>query len=97
MNLTGKQKAKLRSLANERPIMFQVGQNGLTSIVIKNILDSLHKYEVGRITILKNCPDSFEEIISKLTDNGIYVIYKIGRVLLLYKENKELKNRIKLL
>jgi len=74
MNYTGKQKAKLRSLANNQPIMFQVGLNGLTEIVIKNIHDYLNKHEVGRISILKTSPMTLEEISVLLTETGIYVI-----------------------
>jgi len=96
MNYTGKQKAKLRSLANNQPIMFQVGLNGLTEIVIKNIHDYLNKHEVGRISILKTSPMTLEEISVALTETGIYVIYTIGRVILMYKENKELKDGIRL-
>jgi len=94
MNFTGKQKANLRRFANERPIMFQVGQAGLTDTVIKNILDNLHKYEVGRISVLKSCPEDINDVIRLLGERNIYVIYRIGRVLLLYKQNLELKNRI---
>lgn len=94
MNFTGKQKALLKRHANERPIMFQIGQNGLTDVVVKNILDNLHKYEVGRVSVLKSCPDEFDMIEARLTQTGIFVIDKIGKVVLLYKENKDLKNRI---
>ncbi len=96
MNYTGKQKAKLRSLANAKPIMFQIGQNGLTITVITNILDYLKKHEIGRVSILKNSPDSLEVICTGLAEAGIEVIYTIGRVLLLYKHNPKLKDRIRL-
>jgi RNA-binding protein len=96
MEFTGKQKAKLKVLANQRNIMFQVGQNGLTDNVINNIFDNLRKYEVGRISVLKTSPMTIDEIISELEELGIYVISKIGRVVLLYRENKNLKDRIRL-
>lgn len=96
MDLTGKQKAKLRRFANDKQIMFQVGQAGLSETVINNIIDNLAKHEIGRISVLKSCPDDINEIIRVLGENGIYVVYRIGRVLLLYKENPELTNRIKL-
>ncbi len=96
MEYTGKQKAKLRLLADKQKIMFQIGQNGLTDNVIDNIFDYLRKYEVGRITVLKNSPLPIEEVMQKINDLGIYVVYKIGRVLLLYRENKNLKDRIRL-
>jgi len=96
MKFKGKQKAKLRRLANEKDIMFQVGQSGITQQVIDNILTNLKKHEVGRISVLKNCPDDMDTIIEKIEDNDIHVVAKIGHVLLLYKENKSLKDRIHL-
>ena len=96
MELKGKQKAALRRLANEKDIMFQIGQAGTSDQVVQNVLTNLEKHEIGRISVLKNCPDSIDAIIKKLEDHQIMVVYKIGRVLLLYKENKKLKNRIRL-
>ena len=96
MNYTGKQKAKLRRLANDKPIMFQIGLGGLTENVIQGIHDNLNKHEVGRISVLKTCPEDINDIIRVLGENDIYVNYRIGRVLLLYKANPELKDRIKL-
>ncbi len=96
MDLTGKQKALLRRYANEKPIMFQIGRDGLTDNIIKNILDNLEKHEVGRINVLKNCQQEIDDIIGILSEIGVYVVYRIGRVLLLYKENLRLKDRIRL-
>jgi RNA-binding protein len=96
MNYTGKQKAKLRRLANDRPIMFQIGLGGLTENVIQGIHDNLNKHEVGRISVLKTCPEDINDIVRLLGENDIYVNYRIGRVLLLYKANPELKDRIRL-
>jgi len=96
MEYTGKQKAKLRALADKQRIMFQIGQNGLTENLIDNIFDYLRKHEVGRISVLKNAPQPIEDLMKQIDDLGIYVVYKIGRVLLLYRENKNLKDRIKL-
>lgn len=95
-SLIGKQKARLRRLANSKDIMFQIGQAGLSDQVVNNILTNLVKHEVGRVSVLKNCPDQMDDIISRLEDAQIMVVYKIGRVLLLYKENKKLKTRIRL-
>lgn len=95
-DLTGKQKAMLRRLANGKDIMFQIGQAGLTEQVIENILTNLTKHEVGRVSVLKSSPDDFDVIIKKLEEEGIMVVYKIGRVLLLYKKNRKLKTRIRL-
>lgn len=96
MEFTGKQKAKLKALANKHKVMFQVGQNGLTENLVKNIFDYLKKHEVGRITVLKKAPEDIDQISAQLTDLGIEVVGKIGKVLSLYKENPELKDRITL-
>jgi RNA-binding protein len=96
MDFTGKQKSTLKTLAIGRPIMFQIGAQGVTEQVIKNIIDYLRKHEVGRITVLKNCPQTFEEVNAILAENGVFVVGQIGKVLMLYKENRNLKNRIRL-
>jgi RNA-binding protein len=96
MELTGKQKAKLRSLANQKDIMFQIGQAGITDQVVNNITTNLDKHEVGRVSVLKSCPSDFDQIINKIEAAGVMVVYKIGHVLLLYKANKKLKDRIRL-
>ncbi len=94
MDLTGKQKNQLRTLANSRPVMFQIGVSGLTDNLITNIFDNLRKHEVGRISVLNSCPQELPEIIAILESYGIYIVAKIGRVLLMYKENRNLKDRI---
>lgn len=96
MNYTGKQKAKLRSLANKHRVMFQIGQKGLTDNVIDNIFDYLRKYEVGRVTVLKTSPMDIDEVMEKLNDLGIDCFAKIGKIILMYRENINLKDRIKL-
>jgi len=94
--LIGKQRAMLRRLANGKEIMFQIGQAGLTDKVIDNILTNLLKHEVGRISVLKNCPDEIDTVINRLEERGIMVVYRVGRVLLMYKQSPKLKTRIRL-
>ena len=94
MKYTGKQKAKLRSLASKHKVMFQIGQKGLTDNVINNIFDYLRKYEVGRITVLKTSPIQIDEVMKKLEDLGIDCFAKIGKIIMMYKENLDLKDRI---
>ena len=96
MDYTGKQKAQLRALAGKQKVMFQIGQNGVTDNVKKNIIDNLTKHEVGRVSVLKNCPQDLDEVSRILTELGVEVIYTIGKVLILYKENKKIKDRIRL-
>jgi len=96
MEFKGKQKAKLKSLANNHKVMFQIGQNGLTENVINNVFDNLRKYEVGRITVLKSSPESIDDIALKLNELGINVIGKIGKVISVYRESPELKDRIEI-
>ena len=96
MKFTGKQKAKIKILANKHKIMFQIGQNGLTKNVINNIFDYLRKHEVGRISVLKSSIQTKEEISVELEKLGINVVDSIGKVLLMYRENPKLKKKINL-
>ncbi|HKL47112.1 MAG TPA: YhbY family RNA-binding protein [Candidatus Izemoplasmatales bacterium] len=95
-SLKGKQKAKLKRLANQKDVMFQIGQSGITDQIVENVLENLTKHEIGRISVLKNCPDSMDTITSRFEAREIMVVYKIGRVLSLYKPNKNLQDGIQI-
>ncbi|MBU1145446.1 MAG: YhbY family RNA-binding protein [Firmicutes bacterium] len=96
MNLTGKQKRVLRSLAQTKKSAFQIGKEGLTAQIKTNLLDYLTKYELGKITVLNNCTTPIIALEQSLQEADIQVIQKIGKVMVLYKENLALINRIEL-
>ncbi len=96
MNLTGKQKSQLRSLAQTQKAVFQVGKEGLTEKIVEQIAEYLDKHELGKISLLDTCITEKTEIIDKLNMENIEVIEIIGKVMVLYRPNPSLKKRIEL-
>ncbi len=92
--MTGKQTSYLRSLAQKIKPVFQIGKEGIQEHQINDILNYLNKHELMKVSILETCPNDTDEIINAFEIKKINVVQKIGRSLVLYKENKELKDRI---
>lgn len=66
--MTGKTRAKLRSLAMPQQSLFQIGKGGVSDELLKGISQSLDKRELVKITVLKNCPDEKSELMRTLCD-----------------------------
>lgn|GEM_PF-443447 len=94
--LKGKQTSYLRKLANNLRPVFQIGKEGLTDQLLLKILSYLKKHELGKISLLKTSPQEPAELVEALMAQGIIVIQIIGKTLVLYKANPELKTRIEL-
>lgn len=94
--LTGKQKRFLRSEANQLQPLFQIGKNGLTEAVIRQIEEALEAKELIKVNILQNCAEDKNEIAGRLEEQeGIHLVQVIGNIIVLYKESVE-KKRIEL-
>ena len=50
-NITGKQRAYLRSLANKVPSIFQIGKDGISDNLIKQLSDALNARELIKIHV----------------------------------------------
>ncbi len=90
--LTSKQRAQLRSLANNLDAIFQVGKGGVNEQLIRQVDETLEKRELIKLTALENCPQSSKEaaeLISKAV--GCDTVQVIGRKFVLYRESKENK------
>lgn len=92
--LTTKQKCELRSLAQTIKPVFQIGKEGITENMARDILAYLNKNELMKISILQNCSLAKEEAISELEALDITVVQKIGRQLVCYKQSDNAKNPI---
>ena len=88
--LTTKQKCELRSLAQTIKPVFQIGKEGITENMARDILAYLNKNELMKISILQNCSLTKEEATSEL----ITVVQKIGRQLVCYKQSDNAKKPI---
>ncbi|MBN2504083.1 MAG: YhbY family RNA-binding protein [Bacilli bacterium] len=96
MDLNGKQKSKLRSLAQTIKPIFQIGKEGLSADLLKQIHDYLAKNELVKVTRLNTCPDEPDELLEIFRQSGIEVVQTIGKAIVLYKANPRLKDRIEL-
>lgn len=93
--LNSKQRSYLKSLSSTMDPIFQIGKASLTPEITTAIEEALLKRELIKISVLKNCfddPREIAQIISERTHS--LVVHVIGKKIVLYKENLELKNKI---
>lgn len=88
--LTSKQRAYLKSLANNIDSIFQVGKSSVTPDMTNSIDAALEKRELIKITVLNNCMENTKtvaNIISERTHSEIVQV--IGKKIILYRQAKE--------
>ncbi len=92
--LTPKQKAYLKGLAHPIKSCFQIGKEGLSENLKRDVLNYLKKHELMKISILNNSSVTFEEAESFFGTADIEVVQKIGHILVLYKHSDVKENSI---
>ncbi len=88
--MTSKQRAYLKSLANNLNPIFQVGKSNLTPELTAAIEEAFHNNELIKIGVLKNCaddPGEIAQIVAERTHSQ--VVQVIGKKLILYKPDKD--------
>lgn len=87
-NLTGKQKAFLRSLGmNEEPIVF-IGKEGVTPTVVKAAREAIQKRELIKVRVLNNCLEDTDTVITMLAERCDANLVQIkGNTGLLFRRN----------
>ena len=94
--MTSKQRAYLRSLANNLEPIFQIGKSAVTPEMTKAVADALEARELVKLSVLKNCFDEPKDIADVLAGRTkSEVVQVVGRKITLYKESKN-KKRIEL-
>ncbi len=89
--MTGKERAALRAVANGIDPIQQIGHNGVTDEVVRNVDLALKARELIKLTVLETSPQSAREAAEKLSSlTAADVIQVIGRRLVLYRYNPEL-------
>ena len=90
MELTGKQKAKLKSRGQTQKVMAQVGEKGITQSVINSTMEALDAHELIKISIQHDHREIRKELLAELAEKtGSQIINTIGKTALLFKENPE--------
>ena len=88
--MTGKQRAYLRSLAQNLEPVLSVGKAGVTPELCDAVSEALEARELIKVNILKNCFDDPREIADTLSGRTRSdVIQLIGRKIVLYRPAKE--------
>ncbi len=89
--MTPKQRAYLRKLAQVLEPIFQVGKNGVTDVLVKDLMDALEARELIKINLLNTIPDSKENVAREIEEKtSSQIVQIVGNKLTLYKPS--LKN-----
>lgn len=97
MELTSKQRAQLRGLANSAPTILQVGKEGIGDNLIKQANDALEARELIKCRVLENAPLSAREACDELSRLArAEQVQVIGTKFVLYRpsHNKDKKDKI---
>ena len=99
MDLTSKQRAQLRALANDIDTILYIGKDGVGPALVKQADDALEARELIKGKVLENSPLSVREGAQELARaTRSQVVQVIGSKFVLYREthSKEKDKRIKL-
>jgi RNA-binding protein len=90
MQFTSKQRAYLRSLAQNTEPLFQIGKSAVSPEVTCAVSEAFNTHELIKITVLKNCPEdvrSAGQMLAERTRSDLVEV--IGRKIVLYKRFQE--------
>ncbi len=87
--MKGKQRAYLRSEANEMDPLFQIGKNGISDGVIEQVDNALEARELIKVRALDNSLYTAREAAEELAEEcEAEIIQVIGNVLVLYRASE---------
>ena len=88
--MNSKQRAFLRSLANNITSIFQVGKNGISENLIKQVDDALEARELIKLNVLETSPDDIEEVANSIAEKTNSTLIQImGNKITLYRKRKK--------
>ena len=84
------QKKFLRSLLHNKKVVIQIGQNGLTENVSKEIDQALGHHELIKIRIRNHDRELRKKLAEQIcTENNAIMIQNIGSVYSIYRKNED--------
>ncbi len=93
MELSGKQKRYLRSLAvNIRPIV-QIGKSGVSNEILTSIRHAADARELIKVNILQNSDETAKDVAAMIDEMGLNVVQIIGRNVVVFKVSDRKENR----
>ncbi len=88
--MKGAQRRHLRGLAHELKPIVQVGQQGVTEMVISQLETALFDHELVKVKINNTFEGTLEEAAISLTEGTKSAcVQQIGHILLFYKANPD--------
>ena len=94
--LNSKQRAYLRSMAQQLDTIFQIGKGGLTDEICHQISNALEARELIKVRVLDNSGYSAKDAANEIADViGCDVVSCVGTRFVIYRESKN-KKRIEL-
>lgn len=90
--ITSKQRAYLRSLAQDIDAIMQIGKSGITENLLKTVYDALEARELIKLSVLESCSltprEACDQLCEILEAEGVAVV---GRKIVLYRESENKK------
>lgn len=88
--MISKDRAYLRSLANQIEPIFQIGKSGISDNLIKQLDDALESRELIKITVLETAPEDAKDMANEIEEKTRSVVVQIlGRKITLYRKKKK--------
>lgn len=100
--LNNKQKTILKQYVHahiKEVVNFNIGKDNINENTFKMLKNAFNTHEIIKITFLKSCleQNNKQQLILDITSNlNADLVQSIGHTIILYKENKDLKNHITL-
>ena len=86
--LTGKQRAKLRAMANGVQATFQIGKGGIGENLLKQLDETLDAREIIKISVLETADVEPQEALDRLCEAlRAEPVQTVGRKITLYRRN----------
>ncbi len=88
--MTSKQRAYLRSLANELEPVVQIGKSGVTPETVTAVGEAFSTHELIKLGVLKNCaeePHAIADCVAERTHAE--VVQVIGKKIVLYRQDRK--------
>ncbi len=90
--MNSKQRAYLKSLANNLNAIFQIGKSGTSDNQIKAIDDALEANELIKINVLRNVDEDVRVLANEISENtNSEIVQIIGNKIILYRESTKKK------
>jgi RNA-binding protein len=87
---SGELRRRLRGAAHALAAVVQVGKEGVTPGLVRQVAAALLDHELIKVKIGSECPDSRFEVAERLGEGpGVNVVQILGRVVILYKRHPQ--------